>query len=872
MTLEPRTLNNEQAKNLVMYVDKYKAKFYERLIDYNAFGDLLWDTGSWHFGEKGVAWLKETKHLGFKWDQISNGLKGLSKMDVSKPFQDFMRAFHMHLVCTTNGLPSGSMLEKRVQVMKRWYWEMVSKTGQTHPMYLTADIIHAAMDRHKEHSKSASNVSDYCDVAVSIINLLRRYDLFIVNIEVKNKHPYHTSSASTKLRKKAEHLNPENTDDKKLISIRAFMAVIELMVLAKNDYQRIFNNMLFLSIICGFRFQEIMSLNMDSLVKREITDESKRQHAIDKGWPTYKLGVQYLGAKKSGWRIHWLAPTSYPVVEMIYKQVEELTAGFRQTIKGFRDSDFTNLLPSKINESPGDQIESRALEGIMFTGTGGARSSLHKSICVSMLKFARHEPTVIPVHSQLKNYYFTKAQLNDYVYQRYASAKNFTQGHQCVLSLKNNGNWEHFNYEDLMFIMPEGAFNIINDFVSLQNVVPLDDSSVEGWLGGLDEKRKSIFDYFELFEDDGSRIKLKKHVPRHNINTFLAIAGVTDHIQAILMGRVDITQNKHYQHQAESLSYQTASLAVTMLEKARDENKKALSGGVQLSLFDEEGVQLSLFDAECEPAPQPESRVQDQSKSEVSRRMAALYKSAKPIKNTGISKVKELTSMAINPNLSTENNLKQNMQTFGETTKEIADYMAGTMSDTFLPELKAAHDKLVRQGLEETAKQLLERHAKLYPLGFGGCTRDVARWGCPHAMKCQSGLPCGYFTLTGRMGEAEEATRRLTIKQAEINELRKLAAANSAFRLALEEQEEALLVLKALEADAIETQSIKKLVDLMSSDEDNPLKRIMVRLNEQMLIGKTPKTLADLLFIEQKRLEGNAAQKETNNGQDTTQS
>ncbi|MDF7611472.1 hypothetical protein NQ066_27025, partial [Escherichia coli] len=70
---------------------------------------------------------------------------------------------------------------------------------------------------------------------------------------------------------------------------------------------------------------------------------------------------------------------------------------------------------------------------------------------------------------------------------------------------------------------------------------------------------------------------IKKHVPRHNINTFLAIAGVTDHIQAILMGRVDITQNKHYQHQAESQSYQTASLAINMLEKAYDENNQALT-------------------------------------------------------------------------------------------------------------------------------------------------------------------------------------------------------------------------------------------------------------------------------------------------------
>lgn len=51
------------------------------------------------------------------------------------------------------------------------------------------------------------------------------------------------------------------------------------------------------------------------------------------------------------------------------------------------------------------------------------------------------------------------------------------------------------------------------------------------------------------------------------------------------MGRVDITQNKHYQHQAESQSYQTASLAINMLEKAYDENNQALTKSFQLSLF-----------------------------------------------------------------------------------------------------------------------------------------------------------------------------------------------------------------------------------------------------------------------------------------------
>ncbi|MCV5445885.1 hypothetical protein OFN46_30345, partial [Escherichia coli] len=64
---------------------------------------------------------------------------------------------------------------------------MVNKTSQTHPMYLTSDIIHAAMERHHENSDSPDNVSDYCDIAVKAIDLLRQYDLFLVNIEVKNK-------------------------------------------------------------------------------------------------------------------------------------------------------------------------------------------------------------------------------------------------------------------------------------------------------------------------------------------------------------------------------------------------------------------------------------------------------------------------------------------------------------------------------------------------------------------------------------------------------------------------------------------------------------------------------------------------------------
>ncbi|EFI5641742.1 hypothetical protein GW230_22840, partial [Escherichia coli] len=87
--------------------------------------------------------------------------------------------------------------------------------------------------------------------------------------------------------------------------------------------------------------------------------------------------------------------------------------------------------------------------------------------------------------------------------------------------------------------------------------------------------------------------------------------------------------------------------------------------------------------------------------------------------------------------------------------------------------------------------------------------------------------------------------------------LRKLTIVNPGFMLALKEQEEALIVLEALEADAIKVQGEKKLVSLFSDDLNNPLYKVIERINKQMLIGKTPTTLADLFFIEQKRIERN---------------
>ena len=70
----------------------------------------------------------------------------------------------------------------------------------------------------------------------------------------------------------------------------------------------------------------------------------------------------------------------------------------------------------------------------------------------------------------------------------------------------------------------------------------------------------SVFSKYQLLEDGGTPTRMRTHIPRHNINTFLAIAEVSGKLQAMLMGRVDITQNQHYQHLALAERRKAASL------------------------------------------------------------------------------------------------------------------------------------------------------------------------------------------------------------------------------------------------------------------------------------------------------------------------
>ncbi|EGQ9827328.1 hypothetical protein NZX34_003054 [Vibrio parahaemolyticus] len=824
------------SKNVDAFISKNREKFREKAIEANVENVFLWELDSWTYGKSGYAWLKGANKGKLAFTHISR-IKGVEKMDVAPIYQNFMRAMLVEtLIMSGNSTPAGAVFQQEILVMKRWYAELVKATGQSHPMYLTSDIIHAAMDTHAECGAASTAVSDYADKAVALAKVLSAKSLTLTTLNVQNQHPTRNTSVDV------TDLDPLKTEDEHLISIKAFMSIIELIYLAENDEDKVLLMGLLLLLITGLRFQELQNLKIDCLVRREITDPDKLQYAKDMGFPDYYLGIDYIGAKKAGKRIHWLAPSTYPVIEMIFERVKELTNKQRALLIYYRESDFTYFLPDAIRELPEDEVESRELVGHVVAGTGGARNAIVRSIQTSFKTYAGHEPTRIhEVHKQLKHYFYTKTQVNDYIVAVYSSLYNFEQEHRGVHTYNDNGTLLNFNYEELLFISPYGMGNLVNDFRHLSVITPLQENTLKKWLGNT-QGSTSIFSLFGLTEDDGSEIKIPKHTPRHNINTFLAIAGITDHLQAILMGRVDVTQNKHYQHGVESLEYRAAAMAMVALEKTFHAKKDVFT----------EDDQMSLFDTPVEHSPV----VQGSDKSEVTQRMAAYAKANRT--RTGVESVKSTASMIVSKDLSTEANLKRAMQTYGASSEEMAKYVGDSMSESFMPELKEAHDKLINNKQEQEAKRLLERHARIYPLVFGACTRDVARFGCPFAMRCQEGLPCGYFTLSGRMGETEEVSSRLERKQKEVETLRELVSTNPAFQLALDEQEQSLLLYEALKNKALKSLQESEIVSLLSDDPQNPFAHLLKTIREQDLVGKTPKTLADLFYIEQKRMERDA--------------
>lgn len=713
--------------------------------------DFKWSDCVWVGGSQTSGWLVGNRKTPFRFNKATR-INGIGSFNIDAlHFQDLMKAMLVFYYRANNQNVSLATHNANLIILKRWFYALVSTTPHTHPIYLNTDILKSAVRVLSENTKNISNLSDSVGRACKLQKYINQFGFCITPLLLLNDNRYKNYSNRTKNVKKIEQLkdeeliNDENIDDEKLITIKAFINMIDLRGKTTGAGEKVLLNLVFLLLVTGFRSIECITLRKDALIKRPIVDPYSKQQIKKQGQPQYTLGIKYIGAKGAGERVHWVEPLAVPLVESIFKNTLELTESMRAQLTYLRQKTGGDYLPKFIDRIRGEDVEITDLIGDMIKtecsrpGIGTLRDRVYKTFCSAK----------IPIANELRpgkvfdiERYYKKSDINKFLASKYGEDTSASE-EKLIYRWATSGKKHEIKYEDLLFIHEFGSINYSRKQVLPSVVIPFTNQIINNFLGC--GSNKSAFEYYQLVEDDGSLTRLKSHMPRHNINTFLAIAGLSEHLQAMLMGRIDISQNQNYQH-----------LALKQIRKS---------------------TSLVSFESAVNSTGTVENKIDSSSP-------------VKYIAATGI--------MKISPDQSLESNLKCNLHSFSDRS-DIARHMKENMSESFLKDIKCAFDELISESGESEAKDLLERHAVLHPLPFGSCTRNVVTSGCPARLKCQSGQYCESFELTGRVDEHAKLMELKSTLQKKLNNIEQLVIEDNSYCSALSQMSDNLNNIARLE-------------------------------------------------------------------------
>ena len=499
------------------------------------------------------------------------------------------------------------------------------------------------------------------------------------------------------------------------------------------------------------------------------------------GKKQYTLGIQYHGAKGAGFRIHWVEPLSANLVETIFQSVLGLTQEYREHLYYIRSKHCLDFLPKKIDDIPEDYVEIDDLIDTVFGVKDTYRGHAGKrEVIIKTLKN-------IPMWKEYKQgrdvkKYYLKSEINEFV----KSLASYNSEYPIDHVFNYEGKIEKIAYEDLLFIHEFRSATLQRAFINKTNIIPLNGMLINSFFGN--SLSRSVFEKYNLLENETEHSKLTSHIPRHNINTFLALSGLAEHLQAMLMGRVDIKQNQYYQHLALKQRKVTASL----LEKH------------ELALYENDKQELK-----------PDYPINS-------------------IKHDGL--------MYFSDQLDLENNLKKNLQTF-DSKNEVASYVKESFFDEYFQDIAESFNELVKQD-QSLADSLVQRHACLHPLPFGGCMREIAVHDCPKRLACQSGDQCGNFALTGRKGELEALQHTLNKLLDEFAHIEQIVVHDLSYSEMLEDLRQKILYLSDLKTKALDRQNSLTPVPVFPYGD---------------AIDKLPTTLSELFAIEQQKIESKEA-------------
>ncbi|EPW6431346.1 hypothetical protein ACWOYR_003329 [Vibrio parahaemolyticus] len=687
----------------------------------NLDGLYSWETNVWKYAQASQGFLaKALTTINFH-EINARRLGGLFKPDdepfktlnINQTYVDFMKAYCVSLY--QGNTPSGAVVYAQQMLLKRVYVRMVMSGVEPHPVNITSEFLQQATDMLAQsragNSAYTNAAKDYDDAKV-IAKHLNYMGITLTPLEIKKKQKgvaTKTTQAGKKAKKAEFGEDLDQDEHEKNLSIQTFLNVVALRGMVKHDGERIILNLVLLLMVSGFRHMEAAALRYNSFKVVEIENQATRALMEQRGLPTFYVGIVYLGEKGAGHRTHWVEPLAVEIVDELWVDTIVLTEKLRAQIEYVRETDFESYLPKAWRTRHNNVIEMNeplvSVDNIVdevyettsvYATTGGrGRSDLRdkatKKIKNCGLGIEPH--SVTELDGRRKDIRYTQVDMERFIRNTIESDGRISNDFIYRSTDAKTKAISEIPYEDLLFIIPEGSG--ATKRTGAMKVVPqvIDKFVLIPFLGyGAKENcQRSIFAKYNLTEENGEVTMMYSHTPRHGINTFICIAGVADHLQAMFMGRKDFTQNEHYQH-----------LAIA---------ERAIS-------------------TELVTVSNPDSYFKQE---------------------TALERIKTEGQIGLNPKLTSANALAQALNTYTTTQDKAAfvvDVVSNSNSSAF-----SEFDEMFGMLADKEKQETAARHTDLNPMDIGSCRRKLATFQCPYNMKCQDGTPCPYFTLTGRDGE-----------------------------------------------------------------------------------------------------------------------
>lgn len=791
----------DKIDNLKLFVSQHNAYFDEIIAPRVTFN---WEDNSWFSSaaHEGVFSGARRAHLEFSsLRRMTNVvLPGESDIKpdlrITSDFSNFLKAMMVYMIKLKNHKTSMSALNRDLLLMKRIFARLIV-CGHSTPMVhtISSDVIAQAMDALAFGTKSISTIADH---QTAMRNICRHINVLGITLNPldyavtqKRTSTFSTAKAKQAAEKflNADYVEGIQDEASKAISINTFLNIIAARSMVTTVGEKVMLNMLLLLMVTGFRYGECERIRVNALKKLEVEDKNTAALLKSKGLKPYYLGIVYVGEKGAGTRTHWVEPLAIDLVEMIFGDTIELTKNLRRHLIQCRESNFESLLPHHLLSKAEillDDIVENVIESFSASRKGSNADT--RDATKKFLDKAGVLPNRIQAMSRRRiYYYYLTAAINEALKKKVSDTYNLNPAFIYNFRDSKNGEQQSYNIEELLFIVPEGASNLSRALTFKSLPASISFESIQRFIGS--NAGVSLFKKYNLIESDGTFPVLTTHIPRHTINTFLAIAGISDHIQAAMMGRVDITQNSAYQH----LAIEERALASV-----------AVNNRTQLDLFstdDEEDIKL-----------------------------------LSPLDN-----IKQSAQIRLNPELTLENAIAQNTHTF--TTKgDVTDFISDVFESSGIDLMAGLSNAAAKADTADERKDILDRHADIYPLDFGSCMRKLAAWSCPYGMKCQDAVPCPYFTLLGRADDGIKLQSKMNMTTKQIAELEHLYFSGN---LTQEEFDE------IVEDFALKQSHLSRLQDMSLKIEDKKKTIDLIELGNH----NKPKTLANIFAIEHRKLE-----------------